>query len=128
MRPPLLRPEPRFLLSVSRSIDRPLNRSGLTTLTRARRPGEVGLTLTSGMALSFLREVDFLPRFQADVGLLPVAAAAGIRAKPLRLASDIGDLNAIDLDLEQKLDRGLDLGFRRILDDAKGHLRVLVRD
>src|ERR1700675_1514941 len=98
MWPLLLRPEPRFLDSVRWSIGRPLCRSGLTTLTSARRPGDVGLTLTSGM--SCLRgESDFLPRLEADVRLLPVAAPSVVRAETLRLSVHVDDLDARDFDL-----------------------------
>src|SRR5215472_1067911 len=109
MRPTLLRPEPRFMFSVSRSIGRPLWSSGLTTFTSPRRPGDVGLTLISGMTLCLLREIDFLARLQAYVCLLPVAPAAGVSAEALRLASYVHHLHAFDLDLEQQLYRCLHL-------------------
>src|SRR6266571_1125553 len=102
MWPLLLRPEPRFLMSSSFSTGRPLCSSGLTTLTSERRPGEVGLTLTSGMS-DLLREVDFLPRLEAHVRLLPVAAASAVGTKALGLALDVGDLHASHFDLEQEL-------------------------
>src|SRR5215472_3398361 len=128
MRPTLLRPEPRFMFSVSRSIGRPLWSSGFTTLTSPRRPGDVGLTLINGMSLSLLREIDFLTRLQADVRLLPVAASARVGPEALRLASYVHHLHALYLDLEQQLDRGLHFGLGRIGGDLEGHLRVLVRD
>ena len=56
------------------SAARPCAARGVTTLTRALRPGEVGLTLTSGIGLLRCCEVDFLPGRQAYVRLLPVAA------------------------------------------------------
>src|SRR5436190_4098651 len=125
MWPLLLRPEPRFLLSVSASNARPLWRFGLTTLTSARRPAEVGLTLTSAMS-GLLREVDFLARLQAHVRLLPVAAPADEATEALLLAHHVRDLDLLDLDLEHELDRGLDLGLGRILRDAEDDLLVLV--
>src|SRR5438034_989969 len=128
MWPSLLRPEPRFLLTMSLSTGPPLCRSGLTTLTTARRPGEVGLTLTSGMALRLLREVDFLSWLEADVRLLPVPAAAGILPEALGLALDVGDLNVGDLNFEQQLDGSLHFRFGCVRRHAKHDLIVLVRD
>src|SRR5208283_236619 len=112
MWPLLLRPEPRFLLSRSGSKGRPLCRSGLTTFTSPRRPGEVGLTLTRGMALGLLREVDFLARLEAHVRLLPVAASALVGAEALLLAVHVDDLHAFHLDLlflPQQFHRRLDV-------------------
>src|SRR5436190_13069942 len=128
MWPLLLRPEPRFWLSTSDAIGGPLCRLALTTLTSERRPLDVGLTLTSAMMSGLRREVDYLARLQAHVGLLPVATPAKMRAEALLLALDVGDLHRLDLDLEHQLDRGLDLGLRRVLHDAEDHLLVLVRD
>src|SRR6476659_2258490 len=128
MWPLLLRPEPRFWLSTSDATGGPLCRLALTTLTSDRRPFDVGLTLTSAMMSGLHREVDFLPRLQAHVGLLPVAAPAHVRAEALLLALDVGDLHRLDVHLEHQLDRGLHLGLRRVLHDAEDHLLVLVRD
>src|SRR5688500_18692902 len=121
MWPLLLRPDPRFCDSVSLSNGRPLCRFGLTTLTSDRRPADVGLTLTSGMS-GLLREVDFLARLQAHVGLLPVPALAHVLAEALLLAADVADLHALDVDLEHELDRRLHLRLRRILRDAEHDL------
>src|SRR6476646_3712737 len=123
MWPLLLRPEPRFWLSTSEAIGGPLCRLALTTLTSERRPLDVGLTLTSAMS-GLRREVDFLTRLQADIGLLPVATPAEVRAEALLLALDVGDLHRLDLHLEHQLDRGLDLGLRRALQHAEDHLLV----
>src|ERR1700693_1240099 len=125
MWPLLLRPDPRFLMSSSFSTGRPLCRSGLTTLTSPRRPGDVGLTFMSAIS-GFLREVDFLPRLEAHVRLLPVAAASAVRAEALGLSLDVGDLHALHFDLEQEFDCGLDLGLGGILGNAEHDLRVLV--
>src|SRR6185436_16348989 len=99
----------------------PLCRSGLTTLTMARRPGEVGFIFTSGIS-DLHREVDFLARLQADVCLLGVIAAPGITAEALDLALRIDDLDAVDLDLEQQFDRRLDLRLGRVARDLEDHL------
>src|SRR6202008_1136269 len=104
MWPLLLRPEARILRSVSRGSAPPLCRSARTTFTSARRPADVGLTLTSATLLHLFREVDLLPRLQADIGLAQVAALARRAAEPLFLAAPVQDLHRVDLDLEQRLD------------------------
>src|SRR4029078_4551161 len=127
MCPLLLRPDPRFLLSVSALNGAPLCSSGVTTLTSERRPGEVGLTLISAMS-ALLGEVDFLARLQAHVRLFPVAPPAAVGAEALGLALDVGDPHRLDVDLEQELDRRLHLGLGRILHDSENDLRMLVGD
>src|SRR5512137_2290668 len=127
MWPLWLRPDPRFLLSVSASTGRPLCRCGWTTLTSERRPGDVGFTFCSG--ISALRcEIDFLARLQADVRLLPRAAPARKAPEALHLAADVGDLHALHLDLEHRLDGRLDFRLGRIRRDLEDHLLVLVRE
>ena len=74
------------------------------------------------------REVDFLARLQADVGLLPAAAPAREAAEALRLALDVDDLDALDLDLEHRLDRRLHLRLGRVGQHLEDHLLVLVRE
>src|SRR5208282_4946940 len=131
MWPLLLRPEPRFLLSKSGANGRPLCRSRLTTFTSPRRPGEVGLTLTRDMALGLLREVDFLTRLEAHVGLFPVAAPAAIGAEALLLAVNVDHLHARHLDLlflPQQFDRGLDVLLGRVLTDPEDDLIVSIGD
>src|SRR5436190_10401461 len=127
MWPLLFRPEPRFLLSVSRSNGPPRCRSGLTTLTSPRRPGDVGLTLTSAMVSRFLSEVDFVARLQAHVRFLPAASPTRIRAEALGLAVDVDDLDALDLDLlvlPHELHGGLDVLLGGIGPDAEDDLVV----
>src|SRR5258708_31954850 len=127
MWPLLLRPEPRFWCSTSEAIGAPLCRSGLTTFTMARRPADVGLTLTRGMS-GLRREIDFLAWLQADVRLLPAAAPADETAEALFLALDDRDLDRVHLDLPHELDRSLHFGLGRVRDHAEDDLRVLVRD
>src|SRR4029077_1141170 len=103
MWPVLLRPAPRFCGSTSDATGAPLCRLALTTLTSDRRPFDVGLTLTNAMS-GLRREIDFLARPQADIGLLPVPAPAHVCTEALFLALDIGDLHRLDLDLEHQLD------------------------
>src|SRR5256885_2383034 len=128
MRPWLLRPLPRRCGSVSGKYGSPLCRSGDTTLTSARRPGEVGLTLTNGMAwrltLFRCREVDFLARGEAHVGLLPVAAPARKPPEAALLAAHIEHGDVVDLGLEHELDRRLDLRLRGVVGDAEHVLPV----
>src|SRR5436189_1669939 len=52
MRPALLRPTPLGSVVTSGQYGSPLCSPGVTTLTRLLRPGEVGLTFTSGIAYS----------------------------------------------------------------------------
>src|SRR5262245_66444615 len=52
MRPELLRPTPFGSVVTSGQCGSPLCSPGVTTLTRLLRPGDVGLTLTSGIAYS----------------------------------------------------------------------------
>src|SRR6266567_268864 len=125
MRPRLFRPEPRFLLSTSCSNGRPLCRSRLTTLTSARRPGDVGLTLTSA-TLGLLSEVDFVAGLQAHVRLLPAASPTRVRTEALRLAVDALDLDL--LVLPDELDGGLDVLLGRVGPDPEDHLIVLIGD
>src|SRR5690606_33291137 len=115
----------------------PLCSSGVTTLTSALRPGEVGLTLTSGMGVYLFRrgEVDFLAFGEPHVGFLPVALAALDAAEAALLAVDVGHGHGVDLGLEHELDRRLDLGLGGTVGDAKhvlpvpvGHERALLRD
>src|SRR5258706_475917 len=74
------------------------------------------------------REVDFLARGQANVGLLPVTAAAFDAAEAPILDLDVGHGHRVDLDLEHQLDRRLDLGLGGAIGDAEHVLPVLVGD
>src|ERR1700682_136700 len=127
MWPLWLRPEPRFWLSVSAFTGGPLCRCGWTTFTIARRPADVGFTFCSGIS-ALRREVDFLARLQADVGLFPRAAPAGEAPEALDLAADVRDLDALDLDLQQGLDGRLHFGLRRVRRNLEDHLVVLVAE
>src|SRR5688572_24842486 len=130
-RPWLLRPLPRILLVVSGQCGSPLCNSGVTTLTRARRPGDVGLTLTRGMAVSYLfrgRKVDFLAFGEPDIGLFPAPLAADHAAEPALLALHVQHGDAVDLGLEHQLHRRLDLGLGGAVRHAEDVLAVLVGD
>src|SRR3954465_7340889 len=128
-RPWVLRPLPRICERVSGQCGSPLCSSGVTTLTRARRPGEVGLTLTRGMAVPGLlrgREIDFLALGEAHVGLFPAALAADGPAEAALLALDVQHGDALDLDLEHELDRSPDLRLGCVVGDPEHVLPALV--
>src|SRR5688572_25401744 len=130
-RPWLLRPLPRLCDCVSAQCGSPLWSSGLTTLTSALRPGEVGFTLTSGTPWFPLfrgREVYFLAFGQPHVGLLPAALAADDAAEAALLALDVGHGDPVHLGLEHELDRGLDLRLGRAVGDAEHVLPVAIGD
>src|SRR4249920_2605858 len=132
MRPALLRPLFCDWLTSSGAYGLPLCSSGLTTLTSERRPGEVGLTLTSAMAYSSALfeggKVDFLAGGEADIGLLPVAAPADEAPEALLLALDVGHLHRVDLRLEHQFDSRLDLRLGGGVGDAEYVLPALVRN
>src|SRR3954465_5664442 len=130
MRPLLLRPLPLACLESSGQCGSPLCSSGVTTLTSARRPGEVGLTLISGMVVSLFRrgEVDFLALDEAHVGLLPAATASFDAAEAALLALHVQHGDRVHLGLEHQLDLSLDLGLGGLVGDAEYVLPVLVGD
>src|SRR3989337_222007 len=70
MWPRLLRPDPRFLDSVSAEMGRPLYKDGLTTLTIARRPGEVGFSFPTGLSLASAKLISW-PSFRLTYALRP---------------------------------------------------------
>src|SRR5690606_32573375 len=67
-------------------------------------------------------EIEIVARSEAHVRLLPVRPAAAARAEALRLAGHPRDRDPIDLDLEQHLDRALDLALRRVRADLEDDL------
>src|ERR671938_1121276 len=73
------------------------------------------------MVLHALDEVrGFLPFFQAHVGFPPVAALSRIPPHPLHFAADVEEADLVDLDLEELLDRVLDLNLVRVRIDFEG--------
>src|SRR5690606_24766051 len=113
MRPWWLRPPVLLFFSTSGAYGAPLCRSGVTTRTAERRPGEVGLNFINGMGSpsGLGGHVDALALGQAHVRLTPVAAAAGTEAEGLVLALHVDDVDGLDLDVEQLLHRRLDVGL-----------------
>src|SRR5579883_2413504 len=110
MRPRLLRPPVRFLVSTSDFSGRCLVMSSRETTVWKRRVGAVGLSVLIGMF--DLREVrHFLAGLQRDIGLFPVRPVSGEAAAAAQLAVERGGAHFLHLNLKQLLDRGLDLGF-----------------
>src|SRR5258708_27330350 len=130
MRPWTLRPSVFDCLTISGQYGSPLCSWGVPTLTSARRPGEVGLTFTSGIAsrlpLLRRREIDFLARGEPHIGLFPVAPAPLDAAEAAWLALDVGHGHRVDLGLEHQLDRRLDLRLGRAVGDTEHVMAVLV--
>src|SRR5579883_1678867 len=76
------------------------------------------------MGSDSLEEVDLVPLLQGDDRLLPVGAAADEATDPLLLAADDLRLHVVDLDVEQRLDRLLDLDLVGVAIDLEEHLRA----
>src|SRR5579859_4719669 len=115
MRPTLLRPPRCRLLSTSAECGPPLCRPGVTTLTKARRPGDVGLALMSGISLVSLYpepalgllsgQVDLAARRPGDVGL---ALMSGISLVSLYPEPALGLLSGqVDLAARRQAHIGL---------------------
>src|SRR5690606_20231180 len=113
MRPWWLRPPDLLCFSTSAACGAPLCRSGVTTRTAERRPGEVGLNFINGMGCTsgLGRYIDRLAVGQANVRLAPIAAAASTVTEGLVLALDVDHVDGFDLDVEQLLDRSLYIGL-----------------
>src|SRR5229473_1600718 len=125
MRPRLLRPPFSRLPWVSALTGRPFHSSLRSTMTSWRCPGVVGLKLLSAIASDSRGHVDLRALGEGDDRFLVVRAAAGRAAEALHLALDADGVDRGDLDLEQPLDRGLDLALVRGQRHAEGHLVVL---
>src|SRR5574340_117882 len=129
MCPLLLRPEPRFFGSSNAAKGAPLCTPGVTTLTTARRPAEVGLTLINAMVFSPLltgREVDVLTRLQGDIRFLPVVTTTRDTTGALDLALDVQHLHTRNFHLEQAGDSRADFLFGRVGQHTKNNLIQLV--
>src|SRR6478735_3355849 len=127
MRPWWLRPPVLLFFSTSAANGAPLWRSGVTTRTALRRPGEVGLKVINAMGLSSglgHHHVDRLAFGQLHVRLAPVAALARTELEGLVLALHVHDVHRFDLDVENLLDRGLHIGLGGVLRDFED---VLIR-
>src|SRR4029079_8363966 len=98
MRRALLRPPFLFWLSTNGQYGSPLCNSGLTTLMTKRRPGEVGLVLTTAIAFPLFRrrQVDGLTGREANVRLLPVVLARQATLRLLFLAAHVQRRHVFD--------------------------------
>src|SRR5688572_10946198 len=127
MRPWWLRPPLLLFFSTNAANGAPLWRSGVTTRTAERRPGEVGLKVINAMGLSSglgHHHVDRLAFGQRHVRLAPVAAAPLAELEGLVLALHVHHVHRLDVHLEDLLDRGLDVGLGGVLRDFED---VLIR-
>src|SRR5574338_325425 len=125
MRPWLLRPPVLPCFSTRAACGAPLCRSGVITRTALRRPGEVGLNFINGIGLSSglgRRDVDRLAIGQGHVRLAPVAAATGTVAERAALALHVHDVHRLHADVEQLLDRRLDVGLAGFARNLEGVL------
>src|SRR6516165_8608061 len=93
-------------------------------MTSWRWPGVVGLNVLSAMPLDSRRHVDGLAFGQGDHRLLEIAALAAPAPEHLLLALLAKGVHRRHLDLEQALDRGLDLRLGRLERHAEGHLAM----
>src|SRR3954464_11084447 len=109
MRPALLRPPFCFRPSVSPLTGLPFHNSPRSTATWCRCDGGGGLKGLSAIRLDPSRHVDTRALGQRDDRLFVIGAAADAAAEPLRLALHPDRVDGVDLDVEQTLDRGLDL-------------------
>src|SRR5262245_23358974 len=118
MRPLLLRPPERRSGSVSLRSGSFLVSSEKSSVVTKRRPGDVGLYCFIGIVVSLLRLLEELDRLlallQDDEGLLPVGPTAGVAPLALHLAVHARNPDVLNLALEQRLDRLLDLGLGRV--------------
>src|SRR5207302_5272863 len=124
MRPVLLRPPFCRKPSVKPLTGLPFHSSLRSTMTRWRCDGVVGLKVLSAIALNPSRHVDARAFGQRNDRFLVIGTAPGLIAKPLGLALDPDRVDRLDLDLEQPLDRGLDLALGRVERDPENHLVV----
>src|SRR5487761_683430 len=113
--PPLLRPPLEFLPSVSALTGLPACRPARSTRTSWRWPGVTGLYDLSAIARSLQprRDVDLLALFEGHDRALGIGGAAIAALKDSHFAFSTQRVHALDLDVEQLLDRLLDLRLGR---------------
>src|SRR5215472_6643793 len=129
MWPLLLRPPVEFLPSVSAFIGLPACSVERSISTNWRWPGVVGLYVFSAIAplLQTRGDVDRLALFEGHDGALGVGLLAAAALEDLPFAAPAQRVDALDLDVEQLLDRFLDLRLGRGHGDLEHHLVVLGR-
>src|SRR5687767_14074822 len=121
LRPPVLR-----LPSVSALTGLPFHSDDLSTRMRPRRAGLVGLYALSAISLDPARDVDRIALGEGNDRLLRIRPLVGLALPALGLALGDDGVDAQHLDVEQRLDRRLDLGLRRGSGDLE-HDRVVLR-
>src|SRR5665213_899004 len=111
MWPLLLRPPVEFLPSVSAFTGLPACRPLRSTRTSWRWPGVTGLYFLSAIASSLQSRghVDPLTLFEGHDRALGVGLAANAALEYFQFAAAVQRVHALDLDVEQLLDRFLDL-------------------
>src|SRR5690349_13603040 len=124
MRPVLLRPPLLRRPSVSALTGSPFQSSPRSTITSWRCEGVVGLKVFNAIGSDTRRHVDLLALGEGDDRLLVIGALADAAAETLHLALDPQRVDRGDLDVEQALDRRLDLALGRFQRHAEGHLPV----
>src|SRR5262249_33919313 len=127
MRPLLLRPPCSRLPSVSAFTGGPFQSSLRSMITSWRWPGVTGLKVFSAIALDSPRHVDLRALGEGDDRFLVVGALAHEAAEALDLALDAQRVDRGHLDVEQALDRRLDLTLVGVEWHTEGHLVVLGR-
>ena len=100
--------------SLSALTGPPFHRPARLTSTRPRRPGVVGLNFFSAMASDPRSHVDAVTLFEGHVWPSCGGALAEVAAKALHLALLAQRVDGLDLDREQALHGGLDLGLAGI--------------
>src|SRR3989344_6975088 len=126
-RPPCPRPPDLVRPSTSDFSGRPLWSSDLSTSTRPRRPGDVGLNCFKAIGSEPRSDVDRLAFGQRHDRFLDVRALAHDAAEPLGLALRVDRVDLRDVDLEQRLDRSGDLVLGSVAGHAEDDL-VLLRE
>src|ERR1700745_3586628 len=128
MRPVLLRPPVDSLPSVRALTGFALLRGGRLTMTSWRWPGVVGLYVFSAIACVASESgghVDAVALFEGHDRPLGVRLRTEIAAEHLGLALAHQRFDALDLDVEQLLDRFLDLRLGGLARHLEQHLVVL---
>src|SRR5271167_1737948 len=124
IRPVLLRPPLPRRPSVNALTGLPFHSSLRSTMTSCRREGVVGLNVFNAIASDPRRHVDPLTLGEGHDRLLEVRTPSDAAAKTLQLALDPDRIDRSHLDVEQPLDRGLDLTLAGGQRHAKDHLLV----
>src|SRR5688572_26563136 len=117
MRPWLLRPPVLVLPSTSILTGAPFHRWSRSTSTSWRRPGDVGRYVFSAMVVLYSseprRDVDRVPFLERHDGFLHLALTSDDALEGLQLALADDGVHSLHLDVEELLDRRLDLRLGR---------------